>query len=93
MARQSRLPGTGDASIPEIESAAEEYVKLRDKRMKILTQEVESKTTLMTVMKSNKKNYYSYDGLEVRIVRGDEKVKVSKADAEDDEESVEVSDT
>jgi len=77
MANQQRLPGTGDASIPEIEDAARIYVKFRDKRMKLLTDEVEARETLLRIMKDKRRKRYDYDGLEVQVVEGKEKVKVS----------------
>lgn len=63
MARQKDLPSIERESIPEITEAAEEYVKVRDRRIKALTQELEKKEALLPLMKEHKKTAYRDDDL------------------------------
>jgi hypothetical protein len=48
--RQSELPGTERKVIREIEAAAEKYVIVRDKRMKLTKKEVDAKEELAALM-------------------------------------------
>lgn len=74
MAEKSQdFPGMERPSIKAIDNAAEEYVQIRDKRMKLTENEVAAKTKLMDVME---KNYdkLGIDGDGNRIYRYDEMV-------------------
>lgn len=79
-------PGVEPLTIPEIDEHADEYVTLRDKRMKLLAQELTAKEELMKVMKSHKLKVYEYDDHIVEIVPTDETVKVKKKKASSEEE-------
>ena len=61
MAKQAELPGVERKKIKEIEDAAESYVALRDKRMAILTKEVEAKAALLDTMHKHKLTLYRLD--------------------------------
>lgn len=74
--RQKRLPGTEDAEIEELESIAEEYVDIRDKRQRLTVNEVRLKGELLTEMKKNNKTTYNHGGCEISVIVEKEKVKV-----------------
>ena len=84
MAKQGELiEGRG---IPELDDAAEALQKVRTKRIKLLAQEIEQADVLLDLMKKNKKTVYTYDGHEVTVVPGKEKVKVRSQKEEPEEE-------
>lgn len=89
MAKQQRIPGTEGKSIKEIDDAAEHYVEQRDKRMKLTEKEVEAKKSLADVMAKHKLAIYRDDSasppLVVMLTEGDAKIKVTRADEENDE--------
>jgi hypothetical protein len=74
--KQERLPGTEDPQIAEIEDLAGEYATLRDKRIRLLGQEVEKKASLLAVMKRLKRKTYQHGSITVEVVPEGEKVKV-----------------
>ncbi len=82
------LPGEGFSrkQIKAIEDAASSYVTIRDKRMKLTEQEVESKANLAEVMHKNNVEVYRFqDGDEMRevvIESGKEKLKVKTVNEE-----------
>jgi hypothetical protein len=51
--RQARIPGTEPKRIKEVGDAAEAYVDMRDKRMKLTEKESEAKLSLIEVMKKH----------------------------------------
>jgi hypothetical protein len=53
MGKQSTIPGTTPKAIPEIDAAAEAYVEIRDKRMKLTTKEVEAQAVLVAAMEKH----------------------------------------
>lgn len=83
-------------SIPEIDEAAEKYVRVRDRRMKLTTEEVTLRETLIETVKQHIKDltangdgelHYRYgDDMEVILKPGKEKVKVRHASADSEEE-------
>ena len=81
--RQGRLPGTEDPEIEELESAAEDYAEVRDKRMALTTDEVELKEELLKLMHAHDKTRYFHAGIEIRVVAKDETVKVKIAKDKD----------
>ena len=83
-AKQKRLPGLEDAPIEELESAARDYASARDRRMMLLNEEVDLKDTLLRLMRANNKETYHHDGIEIRVVREAEKVKVKVSDDDED---------
>lgn len=80
MAKKQALPTMENQVHPDITAAAEEYVKIRDKRMKLTQQEVDRREVLRDVMAKHKLEVYEdVDvGLRVEIVNGDSKVKVKR---------------
>lgn len=80
MARRPKnppLPGLEDAvGIPELRDVALQYADARDRRMNLLEEEVELKEKLLELMHKHKKEKYTCEGIEIRIVREEETVKV-----------------
>jgi hypothetical protein len=74
--RQRRLPGLEDAKIEELESAAEEYADIRDRRMALTTDEVACKEELLALMKKHGKVSYIHNGYDIKVVVESEKLKV-----------------
>lgn len=97
--KQLEIPGTEAERFPEIEEAAENYVKARDKRMRLTEQEVVAKTQLLQILLENESKLspneqgdkvYRYDDEIVILRRGKVNVKVKAVhddeDGEDDDE-------
>ena len=78
-AKQGYLhPDLEPPSIEEIDTAAADYVKVRDRRQKLGVEEGELKAELMELMHKHKLKTYESDGMDVFIVPGEEDVKVKK---------------
>jgi hypothetical protein len=75
-AKQSDLPGMEDSALKDLESKAEEYVDARDERMEMLEKEVALKQEILGLMKKHHKTTYKRDGIEIRVVPTDEKLKI-----------------
>lgn len=97
MPKQLEIPGAERPKIKEIEEAAEGYVNLRDKRMRILTQEIAAKENLLQIMIAHSKDlpknaegevHYRYDDELVILKPGKNNVKVKAVhdDGDDDDE-------
>lgn len=90
MARQMRVPGTEKKTIKELDAAAEAYVEARDARMKKTEKEVEAKEALISVMKKHELTVYKDDDADppliVTLTPGKDKVKVTQADGETEDE-------
>lgn len=84
-AKKAHLDGMEPPSIKEIDEAADSYVSLRDKRMKMLAKEVEAKGELEEIMKKHELKTYTYEDKTVELVPS-EKVKVRKVKDADEEE-------
>jgi hypothetical protein len=74
--RQARLPEMEDPAIEELESAAEQYAEIRDRRQELTTEEVRLKTQLLNIMHENKKTEYNHGGVNVKVLVEKEKVRV-----------------
>ncbi len=86
-AKQGHFEGMEPPVILEIDQQAEEYVTFRDERMRLLKLEIEAQDKLLDLMKKNKLKTYQFDGADVIIVPGQEKVKVKrKKEASDEDE-------
>jgi hypothetical protein len=83
---QERLPGTGDAKLADLHTAALEYADVRDQRQVLTASEVELKTKLLALMKKYKKESYVYEDVNIQIVHEEEtvKVRIKKAKSEDE---------
>ena len=93
MATKKQLPikGMEKKSIKELDSAAEAYVEARDKRMKLTEDEVEARGALISVMKKHNLEIYKDDDasppLVVTLIPGEDKVKVSRVEEDDEAEA------
>jgi hypothetical protein len=65
-----------DRKLADLEDAAEDYAKIRDKRVKLTAQEIDTKATLLALMKKHRKTEYNRDGIRIWIVMEQETVKV-----------------
>ena len=94
---QKELPGVERETIAAIEEAADIYVRARDKRMKLLEQEITAKANLLNVMLDNEKKLsvdsdgnriYRFDDEIVLLKEGKRGVKVKrvKDDTDDDDD-------
>ena len=87
MAKQADLiEGRG---IKELDSAAEALRELRAERMKLLKQEVEAADALLSLMHKHQRETYSYNGYDVEVMPGKEKVKVRSQKDEGEEDGEE----
>ena len=84
-ARQSELPGVEREKIPAIEEAAERYVKLRDRRMSVLEDEIEAKQALLLAMTEARKKSYRTDDDRIVTVEPKQQVRVKKIEDKDAE--------
>jgi hypothetical protein len=78
-----RLPGMEDSALEDLESAARTYAKIRDRRMALNQDEAELKDKLLSQMKHHGKTTYKHDGVEIKIVVTEEKVRVKITEDED----------
>lgn len=70
---QLEIPGTERPVIKAIETAAEAYVDLRDKRMSLLEKEIQAKENLINVMMKHQ-DKLPVDGNGCQIYRYDEQL-------------------
>lgn len=78
--KQTELPGMENRHIEEIEDAARNYARIRDRRMALTLQEHDLKELLHQVMKRHDKTVYRVAEMEVKIVAKEETVKVKLTD-------------
>lgn len=84
-ATQKNLKGEGfPKPVPEIDKAANAYVKVRDERVALSADEVKRKASLLDAMKKNGLTVYRYDSRIVEIVPEGETVKVKASKSDDD---------
>lgn len=81
------LPGMEDARIGELEAVAESYADIRDRRMELTQEEAELKATAIKVLHKYNKLIYKRNGIEIRLVVGDEGVKVKVRKESDEDEA------
>jgi hypothetical protein len=83
MARQKEIPGTERPKHPEVDAAAEGYVKVRDKRIKLSADEKAAKAALVEAMRAAGLKVYRDDeaGLIVALAEKTD-VKVTEVDDE-----------
>ena len=74
--RSQALPGLEEIVIPELEDAGGEYRDTRDRRMVLTEAEVGMKTGLLALMRKHGKTHYTFDGLEILVIPGEDDVKV-----------------
>lgn len=94
MPKQAELEGVERPSIKEIDKAADKYVEIRDKRMKLTEQEVTAKANLLETVLKHEKDLakttdgdliYRYDNEIVVVTPGKANVKVKGAHDEEPE--------
>jgi lipase chaperone LimK len=86
--KQEALPGMEDmAQIPELDEAATEYAAIRDERMKLTGEEVEKRSELHELMRKHEKMKYSYEGISIERIPGEESIKVKVRKEKSDEEA------
>jgi len=85
--RSQPLPGLEDARIKPLEDLAAAYADVRDRRIELNREESELKQHAIKLMHRHDKTIYRRDGIEIRLVEGDEDVKVKVKKAGDDTES------
>lgn len=80
-------PGMDPPTIPEIDEAAEEYRRVRDRRMELTKEEARHNELLLGLMKKHNLSEYRYDGTEVSVAKEKEKARVRriKEESESDE--------
>ena len=77
---QTRLAGTEDEVHADVTSAAQAYVEVRDRRMKLAEEEMNLRDRLSEKMSEHDLTFYKDEdaGLEVRVETPDAKVKVKR---------------
>lgn len=85
MAKEQRLIEEG--LIPEIVEIADELKEVRSSRMDLTKREKALADRLIEVMHQHNRDYYSYEGKEIEIVKGEEKVKIRGAKEEEAEDA------
>jgi hypothetical protein len=87
MARKSRkkgfLPGMAPPTYKDLDGAIEEYVKVRNKRMKMTVEEKEKHEIALDLMHRYKLNSYEHNGWTASIANS-EKLKVKTGGEEDE---------
>jgi hypothetical protein len=86
--RQPDLPGTEDRRLQPLDDVAAAYADVRDRRIDLNREEAELKASALELMHRFDKTIYKHDGIEIRLVAGEEdvKVKVKGRKATDDED-------
>jgi len=86
--RSQALPGMEDRAIAALEAVAEDYADIRDRRMALTIEETDLKQRALTLMHKHNKTVYRRDGVEIRIIAGDEKlaVRILKHDPDQDDD-------
>jgi hypothetical protein len=91
MPQTQNLPGI-EGGIPELESAAESYADIRDRRIALNVEEAQLKAAVLRLMHEHKKTVYQRGDVTITLVAEEEtvKVKVRKprpADDDDEEQT------
>jgi hypothetical protein len=76
-----------DRAIKPLEDIAESYADCRDRRMELTKEEKELKEHAVTLMHKFGKTIYRHNGVEIRLVPGEEDVKVKVRKPGDEEEA------
>jgi hypothetical protein len=75
-----------DRAIPALEQVAADYAAIRDDRMELAVREAALKATAIKLMHKYGKTVYRRDGIELRLVEGEETITVKiKKPADDDD--------
>jgi hypothetical protein len=88
-------PGVGLVSIPEVDEAAADYVRKRDRRQDLTRLEVEAKQRLIDVLHLHEKEIgrdgehvlrYKHEDLSIELMPEGEKLRVRKGNSDDQSE-------
>ena len=80
--KEVALPGMEDHAIEWLDKFAQQYADLRDRRIELNKEESELKTSLLKLMKEHHKTLYRHGGVTIRVIAGEEDVKVKVAPLE-----------
>lgn len=83
--KQAKLPGMDQPEDPELEKEVDEYVDVRDERMGLTKREKELNNKLLERLRAMGRTELRVEGHIVQIVAKDERVKVRKAKAKDED--------
>ena len=81
--RNQDLPGMEDRAIKPLEEIAIAYAAIRDQRIALNVEEKSLKDSARRLMHKYNKTVYKHDGVEIRLVPGEEDVKVKVRAADD----------
>lgn len=82
--RQQYIEGTEPIRIKEIDTAAEDYRDIRDRRKELTIEECKANELLLGLMKKHNLTSYRFDGSEVTIAKEKEKACVRRIQVEQD---------
>jgi hypothetical protein len=86
--KSQALPGMEDRAIKALEDVAHDYADIRYRRMGLTSEESRLKQRALTLMHQHQRSRYKRNGIEIRVVPGEEKLAVKfvkeKTDDEDD---------
>lgn len=85
--RSQPLPGMEDARIRELDDIAASYAEIRDQRIALNKDEAELKASAIALMRKHGKTIYRHDGIEIRIIPGEEDVKVKVKPPKEEEDA------
>jgi hypothetical protein len=88
--KQAELKGIEAPSFPAVESAAESYIDIRDKRMALTEKEVDARAVLIHEMQKEKLQVYKFNDQIVTLLPGKEKVRVKTVT---DDDTIEIEET
>ena len=83
--RQVELPGLENRKLKDLHETALTYAEKRDERQALLTEEVDLKQRLLTLLKKYKMDHYEYNGVTVDRVMEEETVRVRIKSKDKDE--------
>src|SRR5262249_8168157 len=74
--KSQALPGMEDRAIKALEDIAHDYADIRDRRMALTTEESRLKQRALALMHQHQRSRYKRNGIEIRVVPGEEKLAV-----------------
>ena len=86
--RDRDLPGLEDRGLADLDALALDYADIRDRRIDLNTEEADLKARVLAAMHKHGKEFYKRNGVEIRVIKGDDdvKVKVGKRETPDDDD-------
>ncbi len=80
------LPGMEDRAIRALEEIAEAYADIRDRRMGLTVEESQLKQRALALMHKHQRAFYKRNGVEIRVLPGEEKLSVKFAKPKDEDD-------